>query len=276
MSAYHYVNWYPADYMRDTRHLTRDQHGAYFLLLNEIMLTGNPLPDNNKTLARIALCDTMAEWRDLRAILEPFFVVRDGKWYHKRAMAEIGLSKNRSEAGKKAAQTRHRNQVEKNGETLFESQDDDFSWMRNADSAGCDSARIVDANQNHNQSQSQNQNQNQNHNDNVKNDSRCTAQKTRGSRLENPFELPDEWARFAKGERPQFDPGVEAQKFADYWHGVPGAKGRKLDWYATWRNFVRSDMYGRGQKATVPSGKGRGIIDMQNEIRDHLRASSYG
>jgi hypothetical protein len=32
----------------------------------------------------------------------------------------------------------------------------------------------------------------------------------------------------------------EAEKFADYWHGVAGAKGRKVDWSATWRNWCRN------------------------------------
>ena len=28
-------------------------------------------------------------------------------------------------------------------------------------------------------------------------------------------------------------------EFVDYWRGVPGAKGRKVDWAATFRNRVR-------------------------------------
>ena len=35
------------------------------------------------------------------------------------------------------------------------------------------------------------------------------------------------------------DPVREAAKFADYWRGVPGQKGVKRDWDATWRNWVR-------------------------------------
>lgn len=31
----------------------------------------------------------------------------------------------------------------------------------------------------------------------------------------------------------------ELDKFRDYWAAQPGAKGRKLDWEATWRNWVR-------------------------------------
>ncbi len=31
----------------------------------------------------------------------------------------------------------------------------------------------------------------------------------------------------------------EAAKFRDYWIAVPGARGRKLDWPATWKNWIR-------------------------------------
>jgi hypothetical protein len=31
----------------------------------------------------------------------------------------------------------------------------------------------------------------------------------------------------------------EAAKFRDYWISAPGQKGVKLDWAATWRNWVR-------------------------------------
>lgn len=62
----------------------------------------------------------------------------------------------------------------------------------------------------------------------------------RGMRLANPFDPPEDWLEFAKKERPDIDVDLEVQKFADYWHAVPGLKGRKLDWSATWRNWVRN------------------------------------
>ncbi len=32
----------------------------------------------------------------------------------------------------------------------------------------------------------------------------------------------------------------ETDKFRDYWTAIPGAKGVKLDWHATWRNWLRN------------------------------------
>jgi hypothetical protein len=36
------------------------------------------------------------------------------------------------------------------------------------------------------------------------------------------------------------DGRVEHEKFMDYWRAAPGAKGRKQDWPATWRNWMRT------------------------------------
>lgn len=63
----------------------------------------------------------------------------------------------------------------------------------------------------------------------------------RATRLPQPFELPDEYRDFCRTERPDLDPDRVAAKFADFWHGKPGAGGKKLDWLATWRNWVREE-----------------------------------
>lgn len=55
--------------------------------------------------------------------------------------------------------------------------------------------------------------------------------------------LPDDW-------QPDFEAALavglgrdaatrQAEMFLDYWRAVPGAKGRKADWLATWRNWCR-------------------------------------
>jgi hypothetical protein len=48
--------------------------------------------------------------------------------------------------------------------------------------------------------------------------------------------LPDTW-------HPRAEDGLdnlELAKFRDYWRAVPGQKGVKLDWDATWRNWLRT------------------------------------
>lgn len=58
--------------------------------------------------------------------------------------------------------------------------------------------------------------------------------------------LPDDWQpspddiSFCKSSRPDLNPNEIADGFRDYWIAQPGAKGRKADWPATWRNWVRN------------------------------------
>ena len=68
-----------------------------------------------------------------------------------------------------------------------------------------------------------------------------TASK-KGSRL-NLETLPDEWAQAAKAIRPDVDPAKVFDEFRDYWIARPGAGGCKLDWLATWRNWLRKISY---------------------------------
>lgn len=63
----------------------------------------------------------------------------------------------------------------------------------------------------------------------------------RGSRLAADFSMPDEWFDFAQAEKRwhRFEVDAEFCLFADYWRAQPGQKGVKLDWFATWRTWVR-------------------------------------
>ena len=67
-----------------------------------------------------------------------------------------------------------------------------------------------------------------------------TKQRTKGSRLSTDFELPDSWTEFCQTERPDLNPKKVFESFKDYWVAKAGAAGVKLDWQATWRNWVRN------------------------------------
>lgn len=67
--------------------------------------------------------------------------------------------------------------------------------------------------------------------------------KSNGSRLPSDWFLPKEWGEWAVSQGASVDLiRHEAEKFKDYWHSVAGAKGRKADWYATWRNWIRKKL----------------------------------
>ena len=99
---------------------------------------------------------------------------------------------------------------------------------------------------------------------------RKTASST-GTRLPDGWQLPKSWGDWALEERPDMTPADvrrEADCFADYWHAVPGAKGRKADWQGTWRNWIRRS------DGAVPSLRGgRGVAVQQ--IDPHAPVETY-
>jgi uncharacterized protein YdaU (DUF1376 family) len=94
-------------YLGDTTHLTTIEHGAYLLLLMTAWRTRDcALPDDDKLLARYARCGP-GQWKRLRPVLEPFFVVENGKWTQRRltdeAVAVRQLRERQSAKGKASA-----------------------------------------------------------------------------------------------------------------------------------------------------------------------------
>ena len=89
-------------------------------------------------------------------------------------------------------------------------------------------------------------------------------QRTKGSRLSTDFELPETWTEFCQTERPDLNPQKVFDSFKDYWVAKAGSQGVKLDWQATWRNWVRNQniakpMFNKADVVhqTVPSSSQR-------------------
>lgn len=118
--------WMPlhiGDYHADTTHLTRDQHGAYLLLLMAYWRRGAPLSSDDARLAAIAKA-TPAEWRKLKMVLAEFFTEEGGHWHQKRADDELAKAKRLTEvkqaAGRKGAENRWQTNGEGDGRTIAE------------------------------------------------------------------------------------------------------------------------------------------------------------
>lgn len=64
------------------------------------------------------------------------------------------------------------------------------------------------------------------------------SKKKIGFRLPDDWVLPDDWRQWAdlQGHK---NPTSEADKFTDYWHSKAGKDASKVDWLATWRNWIR-------------------------------------
>jgi hypothetical protein len=76
-------------------------------------------------------------------------------------------------------------------------------------------------------------------NDNIKTISEVSEKMTKkGKRLPDDFEVTQAMLDWAAEKRLSVDFEIETEKFRNYWVSVPGAKGVKLDWVATWRNWM--------------------------------------
>lgn len=75
----------------------------------------------------------------------------------------------------------------------------------------------------------------------AKREANASPKKSRGTRLPGDWFLPVEWGEWALSEGLGREAiRSEADKFKDYWNARAGPNGVKLDWQATWRNWIRS------------------------------------
>lgn len=62
---------------------------------------------------------------------------------------------------------------------------------------------------------------------------------TRSTRVPSDFTISDEMREWALKEVPHVNVDKKLAEWIDYWSGVPGKAGFKLDWVSTWRNGMR-------------------------------------
>jgi len=99
---------YVGDYLRDTQHLSTEEHGAYLLLLMECWNRGGALPGEDGQLARIARLSP-TKWRRVRDTLSGFFQICENSWSHSRISAELKISADKSEKAAASADKRWKN-----------------------------------------------------------------------------------------------------------------------------------------------------------------------
>jgi hypothetical protein len=91
-----------------------------------------------------------------------------------------------------------------------------------------------------------------------KREAKASPKTARGSRLSPEWFLPVEWGEWALSEGLAHDTiRSEAEKFKDYWTARAGPNGVKLDWQATWRNWIRNTKdkhHGNGTSKAIPQG----------------------
>lgn len=232
---------YIADYHADTTHLSRDEHGAYLLLIMAMWRAGGKLPNTPHKLAKIAKC-TADEWPSMWETLSDFFQIRGGIIRQARLSKEIEKYDAvvlRSQAGGKASAAKKRNEHNELDSTKRARK---FNQPEPEPEPDITSNEVIGDHRN------------------------IVPLKPdpKGSRL------PEEWipnANYVAGDfgLTHEQHATELFKFRDYWRAVPGAKGRKLDWDGTWRNWMRrasDDLKSRNQRnGQSPDAKHNAKLD---------------
>ena len=96
-----------------------------------------------------------------------------------------------------------------------------------------------------------------------------------GTRLPEEWGLSEELFEWSMTEA-RAPPSVihaEVPRFRDYWRAKPGASGRKTDWDATWRNWLRKAMERADGGRNGPGPRQRSYLD---GVREFARTAGGG
>jgi uncharacterized protein YdaU (DUF1376 family) len=223
----HYYEHNVGDYRKDTAHLSLLEHGIYRQLLDTYYLDEHPLTLDHAKLMRSHSVRNADEMRALENVLADFFDRTENGYVHKRCEVVINAYKAKSASAKKSAEAR---------------------WAKERCDSNADGMRShSDGNANHKP---------------ITNNHKPVKAVERASRLSKDWTPDPTEIEFCRTERPDLDVCSVVEQFRDYWVAKAGKDGAKLDWPATWRNWVRRQQGQNGSARASP-------IDIRNERRRH-------
>ena len=233
----HYYKRNIGDYAKKAGRLTMLQHGAYTLLI-DACYDREVFPTLEQAL-EWTWASSEAEAEAVKFVLSRFFSLdKEGQYIQHRVLEELLIYHTNADTNKRIAIEREAKRREKNTNRVH----------------------IVDEPTPNHKPLTINQ--------------EPVVKQNRGSRLQADFCLTEDWKQFCRTERSDLDPQKVFDGFKDYWIAKPGQQGVKLDWLATWRNWVRNQKQGLVNKAdqvftTVPSRFERdpALIDVENKLK---------
>ena len=222
MNSTPFMQLYVADYLADTQHLTTEQHGAYLLLLMTMWRNAGSLPKDEKKLARIAHV-SLKRWHIIAKDLMEFFDIEGDIITQKRLVEEFKKAVSKSEKRKISGSLGGRAKSLKNNTTSLANASEELKHLSDIRT--------------------------------IKKDTYVSPKKA--CRLPDTFQPDFSFAR-KQGLTDQ-EVQNEFDSFRDYWNAKSGKDAAKLDWQATWRNWIRTSKRYRENKHASTANETKSI-----------------
>ncbi len=243
MSKTPFMPLWVSDFLGDTMDLGASEIGAYMLLLMaQWNRDGESLPNDSEKLKRICRCGR--SWPKVWGVIERFFQTDENGIYSKRLRLEAAsvaakreVNAHNGARGGKAKSLKSKNMPLANATVSPE---------RNPSIP----EPYIE-----------------------KEEGKPSSKKARASRLGDDWFLPQQWGEWAITEGCTVgQTRSESEKFKDYWHSKAGPTAAKLDWQATWRNWVRTAI----ERTHKPKAFNGGPHDASNSNQNGTQGRGNG
>lgn len=226
MSETPFMPLWVADFVGDTMDLDAKEVGAYLLILMTMWGRDGYLPNDERKLQRVARCGR--DWPRVWAALQRYFTVDGDRITQGRLLKEV-----QKVASKRIVNAQH------------------GALGGRAKALKSKDAGRANATVSLKQPEPEPERE-------EKREAIASPKKAPlGSRLDAEWFLPKAWGEWAIGEG--LSPETvrrEADRFRDHWIAAAGARGRKADWQATWRNWIRKHLDDKPKDHGNGSSKG--------------------
>ena len=200
----HYYQFNIADYRKDTVHLSMLEHGAYRQLLDWHYLEQAPIPLETEVVFRRLCARTDMDKLAIEVVLNEMFIYTADGYIQRRVMLEI--ERFELKASKARVNGLAGGRPKKPTETKVV-----ISGLSKITQPKANSLTHKPIN---------------------------LITNSRATRLPNDWIIPNEYIEYISSKRPDLDFKHVAEMFKNYWVAKSGSNATKLDWFATWKNWV--------------------------------------
>lgn len=217
MSGVPYIRFFGDDWLSGTQELTLEERGALITIAALTSTLGRAPEADFRRLSRRFGCTPGRAKRLVNSLVEQGkILLENGSVINQRAVKETTFSQKNSKKQSENASQRWAKKSEKPNEN---NNSEDAMGMPSHMPWECQPEPEPEE----------------------KEDTNVSSKKKRGTRLSEQWELPIDWGNWAlENGWPESVIRLEADKFRDHWISQSGQKGVKLDWLATWRNWMRN------------------------------------